>query len=191
MGALTAGGFLPSFQCALRAKIRGKRGPGIAEILDTLRGSDEAEIDRTHFLAAQLLFWLLAAPDGHAKNFSLFLEPHGRFRLTPFYDILSAWPVIGEGARQVSWQKLNMAMAVRVKNAHYRMATIQRRHWNAVAKNNAMGMDFEVVIQRFIEMTPTVIETVSAQISSGFSERLCDAIFNGVSTQVDRLQSSA
>lgn len=28
---------------------------------------------------------------GHAKNFSLFLLAQGRFRLTPRYDVLSAW----------------------------------------------------------------------------------------------------
>ena len=62
-----------------------------------LRGSDAPEADRNRFLATQLLFWLLAAPDGHAKNFSIFIEPEGRYRLTPLYDIMSAWPVIGDG----------------------------------------------------------------------------------------------
>lgn len=81
-----------------------------------------------------------------------------------------------------------MAMAVRAKNAHYRMTIIQRRHWNTVAKNNAVGMDFESVIQRFIEATPTVIETVSAQVPIGFPLRLCDAIFEGITAQVDRLR---
>ena len=34
---------------------------------------------------------MLRAIDGHAKNFSLFLNPGGRFQLTPLYDVLSAW----------------------------------------------------------------------------------------------------
>jgi serine/threonine-protein kinase HipA len=33
-------------------------------------------------MAAQVLFWLLRAPDGHAKNFSIQLLPRGRFQLT-------------------------------------------------------------------------------------------------------------
>ena len=81
-------------------------------------------------------------------------------------------------------------MAVRAKNAHYRMNTIQRRHWNAVAKNNAMGLDFESVIQRFIEATPTIIETVSAQVPTGFPLRICDAIFEGINVQVGHLSSA-
>lgn len=49
----------------------------------------------------QVLFWmLLRAIDGHAKNFSLCLDPGGGLRLTPLYDVLSAWPVIGRGSGQ-------------------------------------------------------------------------------------------
>ena len=46
--------------------------------------------DGRNFLCAQLLFWLLAAIDGHAKNFSLFVLQGGRYRMTPLYDVLSA-----------------------------------------------------------------------------------------------------
>jgi hypothetical protein len=47
--------------------------------------------------------WLqLCATDGHAKNFSIFLEPEGRFRLTPRYDVLSALPVLGTKAGRLS-----------------------------------------------------------------------------------------
>ena len=50
--------------------------------------------DLTTFFKAQVLFWMLRAIDGHAKNFSLFLKPGGRFQLTPLYDVLSAWPCL-------------------------------------------------------------------------------------------------
>lgn len=58
---------------------------------------------RLRFLLAQLAFWLLAAPDGHAKNFSLFIDRGGAFGPTPLCDILSAWPVIGQRARQLPY----------------------------------------------------------------------------------------
>ncbi|MGI6436549.1 MAG: HipA domain-containing protein, partial [Sphaerochaeta sp.] len=48
-------------------------GPGIQTIMSILQGSQNASEDRLTFFSAQLLFWLLAAPDGHAKNFSIFL----------------------------------------------------------------------------------------------------------------------
>ncbi len=53
--------------------------------MSCLLGSVKAETDRYEFMKIQVLFWLLAATDGHAKNFSLFIEAEGHYRLTPFY----------------------------------------------------------------------------------------------------------
>lgn len=44
---------------------------------------------------------MLAAIDGHAKNFSIHLPPEGRFRLTPLYDVISAWPIVGNKANHL------------------------------------------------------------------------------------------
>ena len=162
-------------------------GPGMSAILDVLRGSKNAEADRRQFLTAQLLFWLLAAPDGHAKNFSIFIEAGGRFRLTPLYDIMSAWPVTGKGSKHVAWHKLKLAMAVRSRNAHYRMAEIQRRHWNAVAKSNALSEDFEEVITHFVESAQGVVDRVAAEIPGGFPPSVAEPIFNGLLAQAKKL----
>jgi len=166
-------------------------GPGMSAILDVLRGSEESEADRERFLTAQMLFWLLAAPDGHAKNFSIFIEPGSRFRLTPLYDIMSAWPIVGDGPRLLQWQKLKLAMAVRSKSAHYRMANIQRRHWNVVAKANAVGKDFEPVIQRLIDQTPRVVAAIAARLPAGFPTAVSEPILGGLVSQVKRLSSHA
>ena len=117
--------FCQALAVAFENKYEADGGPGIAQCLRVLAGSENAAHEGRLFLCAQLAFWLLAATDGHAKNFSLFLLKGDRYRLTPFYDVLSAWPVIGNGANQVSWQKARLAMGVRSKNAHYRLAEIQ------------------------------------------------------------------
>ncbi|MEW6566382.1 MAG: HipA domain-containing protein [Spirochaetota bacterium] len=49
-------------------------GPGITSIMKILLGSRNAISDRENFFRAQVLFMLLAAPDGHGKNFSVFIE---------------------------------------------------------------------------------------------------------------------
>lgn len=70
-------------------------GPGIVEIMTYLLGSVHPEQDRATFMSAQVVFWLLAATDGHAKNLSVYLLPDGALRLTTLYDILSVYPVMG------------------------------------------------------------------------------------------------
>ena len=100
---------------------------------------------------------------------------------------MSAWPVIGDGPKMFQWQKLKLAMAVRAKNAHYRMAHIQRRHWNGVAKANGMGEDFEPVIQQFITQAPRAVEAVSARLPAGFPTAVSEPIFNGLLAQTKRL----
>ncbi|WP_043152982.1 HipA domain-containing protein, partial [Sphingobium sp. Ant17] len=47
--------------------------------------------------------------DGHAKNFSIFLRPGGRFGLTPFYDVLTAQPAFD--ARQIQNNNYKLAMS--------------------------------------------------------------------------------
>jgi serine/threonine-protein kinase HipA len=108
-------------------------GPGIDDCLRVLAASDEAEADRSRFALAHLAFWLLAATDGHAKNFSLHHQRGGRFGLTPLYDVLSAWPIIGDGAQQLPYEKARLAMALRGRNAHYRLHEMQPRHWQRLA----------------------------------------------------------
>ena len=61
-------------------------------VLNVLEGSDTPADNQRAFMKAQLLFWLIGATDGHAKNFSVFLGPGGSFRLTPLYDVLTAQP---------------------------------------------------------------------------------------------------
>jgi serine/threonine-protein kinase HipA len=114
-------------------------------------------------------------------------EARGRYKLTPLYDITSAWPVIGDGPKQFQWRKVKLAMAVRSKNAHYKMATVQRRHWSEAAKVNGMGEDFESVIQQFMTRAPLAIEAVAKRIPSGFPQVVSDTIFAGIRAQVKRL----
>ncbi|MBU0621053.1 MAG: type II toxin-antitoxin system HipA family toxin [Gammaproteobacteria bacterium] len=170
-------------------KYESQGGPGMAYILDKLRGSVNAAEDRRRFLMAQLLFWLMAAPDGHAKNFSISIGPKDSFWLTPLYDVMSAWPVIGAGANQFQWQKVKLAMALHAKNTHYKISEIRRKHWNEVVKDNAIGADFEDAIQMVIDKTPAVISQVEGLLGTDFPAGVSDRIFSGVMEQVERLKN--
>lgn len=88
-------------------------GPGITTIMGILSGSDNASEDRNLFFKTQIIFWLLAATDGHAKNFSIAHLPRNSYHLTPLYNVLSTHPIIGSSHNQIAIQKAKLAMAVR------------------------------------------------------------------------------
>jgi serine/threonine-protein kinase HipA len=164
-------------------------GPGLVDIARVLGGSHARERDLGTLLRAKLWFWLLAATDGHAKNFSIRMLRGGRFELTPLYDVLSAWPVVGRGQNQLHPKQLKLALALRGTHKHYRLAEIERRHWNAAAKACGFGLDMEALISEVIETAPRAIELVGAKLPRGFPEQLFDVITSGVLKSLARLAS--
>jgi serine/threonine-protein kinase HipA len=164
-------------------------GPGIVEIMQILRNAQTPDEDRLTFFKSHILFWMLAAPDGHAKNFSLFIGAGGRYRLTPLYDILSAHPLLGGGANDISPKKLKLAMGLHGKNRHYHWATIQPRHWLSTAR--ACGLPEQLAIAAITDMaeaTPKIIEDAARSLPRGFPAHVADSILSGVSSSAKRLR---
>jgi serine/threonine-protein kinase HipA len=156
-------------------------GPGIEAIMEVLSGSSRAAADRRHFFVTQMIFWLLAATDGHAKNFSIAHLPGNRYEATPLYDVLSAHPIIGAGAGRLAAQKVKLAMAVRGKNVHYLLNQIQRRHW--IAQGQRVGFaaaDVEIMIDDLTARTETVIDEVSLLLPEDFPMDVAGSIFEGM-----------
>lgn len=171
------------------AKYEPDGGPGIDDIMKILLGARDSFADRKTFLKAQILFWMLAAPDGHAKNFSLFIEPKGRYSLTPLYDVISAHPVLGHGKRRIAPEKLRMAMAVVGKNRHYEWSRIEARHWISTAVVCGAQSEVRKVFSELKEGIPKAIESVSAMLPKGFPESIAHSIFRGVEATAARLES--
>ena len=107
-------------------KYQNEGGPSLKDLLNLLKGSDDPAADRATIFKAQILFWLIGATDGHAKNFSIFIGPGGRYRLTPLYDILTAQPSRDSG--QIQPKQMKLAMSVGDSN-HYRIDDIVGRHF--------------------------------------------------------------
>jgi serine/threonine-protein kinase HipA len=162
-------------------------GPGMDKILNFLNGSTHALQDRINFIKAQFLFWLLCASDGHAKNFSIQLNAGGSYAMTPLYDVLSVYPVLGEGANRISPHQVRMAMAVRGKSPHWKMREIQPRHWYELAKRHGIsltgsGSPFEQVI----EQTPAVLEKIHGLLPPGFPEHIRQSVLDGLAAAVKK-----
>jgi serine/threonine-protein kinase HipA len=164
-------------------------GPGLSALFTTLRQAVNAEQDMRTLLATQILFWLLRAPDGHAKNFSLHILPGGRFKLTRLYDVMSAYPVLGDGPDQWSLHELRLAMALLGKNRHYAMSQIQRRHFNTTARKLGYGDSAEPIIMDILARTPAAVAEVSASLPEGFSQRVADSVLGGLEEAARKLQA--
>ena len=164
-------------------------GPGMLDIAKILRGSVNRDSDLACLFKAQLLFWMLAASDGHAKNFSIRLLNQGRYQLTPLYDVLSMWPVIGNGAKQISWHNARLAMSIRGKNKHYMMKDIQRRHFNETAARCGLGETAEPLIKEIVAATPKVIEAIQSGIPKRFPQHVLDTVLTGLSDSAKRLEA--
>ena len=158
-------------------------GPGIEAIMSILFGSQEAALDREAFFSAQVLFWLLAAPDGHAKNYSIFIERAGRFKLTPLYDIMSAYPMLGPGNGRIPPEKLKLAMAFRGKGRHYEWRKIAQRHIRETARLCGMEDSIDAILHRLTTDIPKVVAGLSASLPSGFPDAIADPIFKGLENQ--------
>lgn len=166
--------------CSPLRKYENEGGPGLKALFATLRQSVNAAVDMRTLMAAQILFWLLRAPDGHAKNFSIQLLPRGRFQLTRLYDVMSAYPVLGDGANQWSPFEIKLAMALIGKNRHYEMHGIQRRHFNSTAQKVGYGPTAEPIIEDLLARTPAIIAAVQADLPQDFSPRVADSVLGGL-----------
>lgn len=168
-------------------KYENSGGPGMQSIAELLAQSTERH-DLSTFFKAQVLFWMLRAIDGHAKNFSLFLNPGGRFQLTPLYDVLSAWPVIGRASGQWPQQKLKMAMAwFGEKNRYYKPLEITSRRMLLTAKRLGLG-DAQPILNELIAQTPVVIRSVQSQLTAGFPQTVADPVMTGLESAAAQLQ---
>jgi serine/threonine-protein kinase HipA len=115
-------------------------GPGARSIAQLLRqqlGEESGELAVRQFFDALIVQWLLAAPDAHAKNYSL-LHLGRSVRLAPIYDVSSALAY-----RDFYEPKIKLAMKI---GGHYRVGAISRTSW---AREAALAkLDAEMVVAR-------------------------------------------
>lgn len=169
-------------------KYQSDGGPDANAILDLLKASDEPETDRLLFLKAQILFWLLGATDGHAKNFSIFLRPGGGFQLTPLYDILSAQPAVD--ARQISRNKFKLAMSVG-DSRHYGVERISPRHFAETATSNGLpGSAVKSICDGLISRLGEAANNVIENLPADFPEGMVESIIGGVKRRAKLLEAA-
>lgn len=163
-------------------------GPGAKEIMGILSTSAASVSDQDTFMSSQLLFWLLAAIDGHAKNFSLSLQRSG-YQLTPLYDVLSAHGF--EQTGNLHPKKLKMAMAVNGKNRHYNWNTVYPRHWETHAKSVGYHKSrMDMVIANITSRLKTCLDIASEEAAyiSPQAEQTAESIRKGALNALKRFK---
>ncbi len=159
-------------------------GPGIADCMRLLAGSADGS-DRQSFALAQLAFWLMAAPDGHAKNYSVFLQRGGSYITTPLYDVLSIFPYVGDKANQIHWRKAGLAMALRSKNVHRHFHDTLPRHWHALAMKYGGPPVWQAMVG-LVQRVDPALEQIAQTLPHDFPPRTWDAISRGMRAQAAR-----
>jgi serine/threonine-protein kinase HipA len=159
-------------------KYQSDGGPGITDILKILRGSDEPLSDQRSFLKANIAFWLMGATDGHAKNFSIFLSPGGRFRMTPLYDVISAQPSVD--SKQILWKQFRLAMAFGTK-PHYQIRQIAPHHFFQTADSAGVGGEVvESVVHELLEGVTAAVDSVVSKLPKNFPKQIASSIEAGI-----------
>lgn len=158
-------------------KYQADEGPSMTAMFDFLKGSDDPDYDQLIFLKAQIAFWLLAAIDGHAKNFSVFLHPGSGFQMTPLYDVMSAQHLFDH--KQMQRKQMKLAMSVG-RNKHYHIHEIQPRHYSQMVKNAGISEAMvELALGQVADDLPGAIEAAIAGLPQGFPADIRDSIVEG------------
>ncbi|MDT8369692.1 MAG: HipA domain-containing protein, partial [Longimicrobiales bacterium] len=129
-------------------KYQAEGGPGPGQVADALRlVSSRPEEDVRTFVDALIFSAIVASTDGHAKNYSILIEPEGRIRLAPLYDMAS----LLEYPEKVHPQRLKLAMSV---GGEYHRHKLRDRHWARLAEE--VGIAEERVMARLAEIRDQV-----------------------------------
>jgi serine/threonine-protein kinase HipA len=172
------------------AKYENEGGPSMHDILNVLARAEQPASDQRIFMLSQLAFWMLAATDGHSKNFSICHYRGGGFSLTPLYDVLSTWPVVGKRGDQLDIHELRLAMALRAKNTHYKIVEIQPRHFRALADRYPDAEAWPAMIE-LAGGVEGAIEAVERRLPKGFTQSVWASVTKGTLEQAKSFLSHA
>ncbi len=161
-------------------------GPTVPAIYQLLQeSSTNPGEDCQRFFDAIALNWLLAATDGHAKNYSILHASGPQLRLAPLYDIITILPY-----PQLRHDANMLAMSI---GGERQISTIAATHWIRLAR--PLGMDPEHAVNRVRELglrIPTAVDALNAQVHASeymkaVVARLGDAVVSHTRRCVERL----
>ncbi len=133
-----------------------------------------AVIDSRHFTTSfqHFRYWV--------AQVSVFIQAGGSYRLTPFYDIISAFPVLGGAGIHISDLKLAMGLNAS-KGKKTAIDKIYPRHFLATAKLLKFPeVQMHEILSDFARMIPAALDNVKTSLPTDFPENVVTAVETNV-----------
>lgn len=138
-----------------RDKYQSSFGPSPVDVAELLEGASDKRASMALFRDALVCNWLLAAPDAHAKNYSLLMDREG-YTLAPLYDVCSSAPY----DRPVD----QIAMAMKVGDAWGVGEADDAVAWGSCATD--LGLDIDETLSRVEELCEAMPAALSSAVDS-------------------------
>ncbi len=178
--------FCQALSVASSLKYQSDGGPGINDILECLKGSEDFAQDQFDLFKANILFWLIGASDGHAKNFSILFLPGGRFRLAPIYDVLTAQPYFDTS--KMRQRDFRLAMSLGNRN-HYRIVNIHGHHFLQTGKKaNYPSESIKKIFEEILSIQNTAIESTINSLPANFPMEIVESVSDAIKQRVGLLE---
>ncbi|EEZ1932666.1 type II toxin-antitoxin system serine/threonine protein kinase toxin HipA, partial [Escherichia coli] len=108
------------------------------------------------------------------------IQAGGSYRLTPFYDIISAFPVLGGTGIHISDLKLAMGLNAS-KGKKTAIDKIYPRHFLATAKVLRFPeVQMHEILSDFARMIPAALDNVKTSLPTDFPENVVTAVETNV-----------
>ena len=128
-------------------------GPGLTQIVSLLRRhSTSPQADIADLLDAVAYQWIIGAPDGHAKNFSILIEGP-EVRLAPMYDVCSVLPYVSPGE--------TVEHALAIGGSHGVAPSAATEHWTRLARD--IDTDAGALLARIRDMAAMVPDLLAQE----------------------------
>jgi serine/threonine-protein kinase HipA len=177
--------FCQVLSCPPGRKYQNEGGPGMVEILQLLKAGDTPAEDQKTFFKSQILFWLIGATDGHAKNVSIFLGAGGRFHLTPLYDVLTAQPSFDN--RQIERKQMKLAMSVG-DSRHYKIGEIRGHHFIQTAERAGLpGSLAASALEEVAAAAEGAIQKVKKELPAGFPDEIHNSVKKALGSRLQKI----
>lgn len=168
-------------------KYQSENNLSVSKIVDVLSLSAQSKANNHDFFKFMVLQYLLGATDGHLKNFSVHIAPGGHYQLTPFYDLLSAYPAVG--ATGLNKRKLKLAMGLKASRGYkYQINKICLRHIEQTASQFGISnTNCHEIVSDFLSQFSNALSSIDKRFPEKEFTLVKDAIFQHATEIVEKL----